>query len=153
MNEQQLNSTVKWFIGDHYGSKFVRKSHLKSYTYDMFSRFLKILMIVFINYQNTLVFEAQLVYVLLSNCLKNDQNSRFVFRCTLSIKNQIIFIPNVQSVRRFPIKLMKQQGKQVVYRKSSINQGDSYNVQNKQVHSFVTFQKVQKSTISSGKRI
>ena len=41
MNEQQLNSTVKWFIGDHYGSKSVRKSHLKSCTYDMFSRFKK----------------------------------------------------------------------------------------------------------------
>ena len=50
---------------------------------------------------------------------------------------------------------MKQQGKQVVYRKSSINQGDSHKeqpVQNKYIHSFVTFQKVQKSTISSGKR-
>ena len=59
----------------------------------------------------------------------------------------------MQSVRRFPIQLMKQEGKQVVYRKSSTNKGDFHKeqpVQNKYLHSLVTFQKVQKSTISSG---
>ena len=39
MNGQQLNSTVKWFIGDHYGSKSVIKSHLERCT--VYSNFLK----------------------------------------------------------------------------------------------------------------
>ena len=39
MNEQQLNSTVKWFIGDHYGSKSVIKLHLEHYK--VYSNFLK----------------------------------------------------------------------------------------------------------------